>query len=646
MHPDATRLAHLPPPQRAAFAVAGRLISCLVTEALLRALFFPLARSDASGFALILYNDPNADLAPPISATCQITDVFAIVPLQFIPVLTEHDGNRAINLLDPLDMIPLVFVVSDSKKEANGQPRSCIVEYKNQHTDLDAAILDTLKKSGWLAQTTAKLETCWDPIYLWESYARYANLSINLTEEIAHEFSSSFKWQAYAYQHPPKAPEFDSSSIEWEQSIVEGHPTHPMHKTRYFLPPLPDYEPGTYDLYHANLRLVSIPKSQLRITNDFESYVKPIVDAAWRNAGTRPIVPSNHLILPVHELQVVHIRDKFPNVDILPAKFMVSILAQQSVRTVQVPDACVDLSLKLGIGLKLTSAVRTISPASAYFGPRFSAQVVPYLQLDRNIVTVANELASVIHAHPDGEVAKHCAAIVREAHENASDQRGEKVIVCSALVESGHLGEEGHLPAVIRLFNLNTEDKRILWLDRFVQVFLQAFLPSVINNGVAFECHPQNCLARFDLKSKELRGFIIRDFGGLRVHPSTLYATTGIKLDCLRGHSIVAPDLDDVYIRMYHTVIQNHLQQLIRVLGLHHNGRGWEVVRKHLMQIIPRDHGLYKAWLFPERKMVLSKCFLRMRITGMYRFHAHSPVPNLILHRGSNKTGCSRILDV
>ena len=136
------------------------------------------------------------------------------------------------------------------------------------------------------------------------------------------------------------------------------------------------------------------------------------------------------------------------------------------ISSVQVPDAYRELSLKLALGVRLTTAIRTISPASAYLGPRFCAQVVPHLKLDPNVVTVAKELASVVHAHPDPDVAKHCGAIIREAHENNSEERGERLIVCSTLVESGHTGEGGHLPAVIRIFQLDTEEKRRNWLDR------------------------------------------------------------------------------------------------------------------------------------------------------------------------------------
>lgn len=135
--------------------------------------------------------------------------------------------------------------------------------------------------------------------------------------------------------------------------------------------------------------------------------------------------------------------------------------------TVQVPDASDKFSLKLALGLRITQAIRRIDPENAYFCPRFSAQVVPHLKLDSNVVIVAKELASVVHTHPDPDIAGHCGVIIREAHDINSEARGERVIVCNALVESGHAGEGGHLPAVIRIFQLDTVEKRRIWLDRY-----------------------------------------------------------------------------------------------------------------------------------------------------------------------------------
>jgi len=148
----------------------------------------------------------------------------------------------------------------------------------------------------------------------------------------------------------------------------------------------------------------------------------------------------------------------------------------------------------------------------------------------------------------------------------------------------------------------------------------------MLQDGVAFEAHAQNTVARFSLaEPHELRGFIIRDFGGLRVHPPTLLASTGVALDVMPGHSIVGETLDDVYTRMYHTMFHNHLQQLVRVLGLHYNGKGWQVIRARLREAIPRGHALEEAWLGDEVKTIAGKCFMRMRMVGAYRFVSFSP---------------------
>ncbi|KAF5390947.1 hypothetical protein D9757_003945 [Collybiopsis confluens] len=556
-------------------------------------------------FCVLLSGEASSRPPQPLENPYTTSDILAIVLLKHVPVF-KHDSTdlrgREIGLLDPMDMLPLTLEVIERDSLSTDV----------FHRELGQALHTRLDAPGWQFSQGFAVEPSPDPVALWNKFAISHNVDESMMKEIAEEFESSVKWQKYSYEYPPKAPLFSSSSIEWEQSIAEGHPTHPMHKTRVFLSPMRDVTPGGFDLYNPKLRFVALPKSSLNITYNFEGLTQPLRDAVSKAVGK--IMPSSpdYLVIPVHELQVAHIEDKFKEAIIYPPEFSLPLLAQQSIRSVIVPNVYQNLSLKLGVGIKLTSALRTISPASAYLGPRFSAQVVPAITMDHNILTVAKELASVVHAHPENDVAKHCAAIVREAHELNSEARGERLIVCTALVESGHEGKGGHLPAVIRIFDLDSEEKR--W------------------NGSM--THPQNCVARFDLKTKKILGFIIRDFGGIRVHPPTLLATTGVEFDVVEGHSIIAPDLDDVYARMYHTVIHNHLQQLVRILGLHYNGRGWEVVRKNLVANIPKEHSLYEAWLSPEKKTFPGKCFMRMRIASMYRFHLHGPFPNLIHYRG------------
>jgi hypothetical protein len=184
MVPDATRLAHLAPFQRAEFSVTSRLFSCLVTEFLLRAVYFPLPDVSATGFALILLRDPS-EASAFRTADIQIADVFALIPLQGIPILDCEDGS--ITLLDTLDMVPLPLVISQyDQSQCPGVSNAAA---------LKAAIVDTLNACGWFKEDNFQLEVCWDPGLFWRNYARYANLTSDLTEQVAQELANCVRWQ-------------------------------------------------------------------------------------------------------------------------------------------------------------------------------------------------------------------------------------------------------------------------------------------------------------------------------------------------------------------------------------------------------------------------------------------------------------------
>lgn len=105
-----------------------------------------------------------------------------------------------------------------------------------------------------------------------------------------------------------------------------------MHKTRMFLDPLPDIQPGEYDLYHSRLRMIAMPRTSLKITYDFETLTEPVRRKASENAGRSLLIPNDFVVVPVHELQVPHIEAKFKEAIIYPPEFNVPFLAQQSVR--------------------------------------------------------------------------------------------------------------------------------------------------------------------------------------------------------------------------------------------------------------------------------------------------------------------------
>ena len=109
---------------RASFATTARLLSCLVTGSLVRAIFIPLQWSDVVGIAVVL----NAPVSSKPATDCisySQGDILAIIVLKHVPIL-KHDSSdprgKEVGLLEPLDMYPLVLMTvshkdSDEKEE-------------------------------------------------------------------------------------------------------------------------------------------------------------------------------------------------------------------------------------------------------------------------------------------------------------------------------------------------------------------------------------------------------------------------------------------------------------------------------------------------------------------------------------------------
>lgn len=102
---------------RAAFAVTSRLLSCIITESLLTALFVPMDSSKAVGTCVVLSKRASAT-AVPLDTPFHCADIFAIVPLRTVPMFRasgSHHFGQEIGLVDPLDMLPSVYeVLEDS----------------------------------------------------------------------------------------------------------------------------------------------------------------------------------------------------------------------------------------------------------------------------------------------------------------------------------------------------------------------------------------------------------------------------------------------------------------------------------------------------------------------------------------------------
>lgn len=107
----------LSPPERASFSTSSRLLSCLITESLLKAVFVPICSSPQEYLAgtAIVFTPAASKHEGPYTPR----DIFAVLPLRHIPIFKPH-SNTEIGLLDPLDMLPYVYELPTDEKSRHG----------------------------------------------------------------------------------------------------------------------------------------------------------------------------------------------------------------------------------------------------------------------------------------------------------------------------------------------------------------------------------------------------------------------------------------------------------------------------------------------------------------------------------------------
>jgi siderophore synthetase component len=236
-----------------------------------------------------------------------------------------------------------------------------------------------------------------------------------------------------------------------------------MHKARYTVPPMPVISGDEYDLSNPRVRILAVPRPSINLRGDFEQLLKPLVKAAFDSSTDIPN-PSQYVLVPVHELQLPNIGHYFGDVIVLPPNISIPAKALTSLRSIVIEDVLPEYSLKLCLGMKVSSALRTITPFTTYFGPGFSKNVVPKLTINSSVLQIERELASACYNHNDSDVAKHCSAVIREAFENTCTERGEQVVVCAALVEKCQ-DAESNKSLVEHVWGLDTDEKKEEFLE-------------------------------------------------------------------------------------------------------------------------------------------------------------------------------------
>ena len=635
--PDDASVAHEQAQHRACLAGFSRLVASAINEHLVVAHVVDVVeprRLSGDIWCFIQFS---------VSETNEL-DGF-LIKLKHFPIQKRlNDGSIVVAHLHPQDISNVVLDVvlcSNRKSEPIIQDKNSI---KSEHESAEIrlsgkAIIQAMITPSKLdvVDLVARISRCYPhPV------------DRDTLEQLQAELASSVHHATYAFLHSPMTPKISqSSAIEWEQSIVEGHATHPMHKARLAVPPvLPVTDKDTEDLKRVDVRLAAVPRSSVHIRGDLPTNLNRILPTnAFSKAYTRK---EGFEFIPVHPLQLPNIKEKFPSAIVLE-NIKIPSLAQASIRTVipshQQPQR-ITLSngmvvdervvLKLALGIKVTSALRTVTPKTCYQGPGLS-DIFSKLEklVPDNRLIIWPEAASIWPNHPDEDIAKHMSCVVRLERVPV----GETAIIAAALTEEDPSSGKTRCEVA---FGLSSEEEKRRFLQVYAEQLFACFLPSVTQAGFAFESHPQNTLLRVKPVTSETRGefkisqnwectgFAIRDFGGIKVHRETLRHQLDEELDVLPDACTVADTMDDVYKLAYHTLVFCQLQALVRGLKLHDTGFGWQIVRHAFKKHCRPESELYDKWL--GHGWVWMKSFMKMKMDGLYRDYLYDLAPNMLVY--------------
>ena len=358
----------------------------------------------------------------------------------------------------------------------------------------------------------------------------------------------------------------DIDDVQYSESLMfEGHPTHPLTKTKL---PLSMEEVKAYSPEFEktiNLKVMLIHNDYVNITTifDYSQFILSEVIPEYRDQlqtfmDDRERLLEDYSVILVHPWQYEHIIlnrfRKWLHCHILiTTPFHVPSKATSSFRTMSLINR--PYHVKLPVNVQATSAVRTVSPETTVDGPKLSQalhrELNQYRQLD-----VALEPYGLF-AITDNDDARQLACIIRE--KPFAEDHGI-LLVTGALVNRNVVDNEITIDSYLKWICDEINQHSIYkFMRNYTRQLVTPLLALIQDYGIALEAHMQNTLVQ--LGPKHQIQFIVRDLGGSRIDIKTL--SRQLKHIEVKNKSLLADSIEEVIMKFQHAVVQNQLAELI-----------------------------------------------------------------------------------
>ncbi|CDQ20914.1 IucA/IucC family protein [Halobacillus karajensis] len=365
----------------------------------------------------------------------------------------------------------------------------------------------------------------------------------------------------------------NAARLFYEQLVVEGHHLHPGAKTKLGLTYKDawKYSPE----YHQSfpIRLVAVRKEHILANGtSFASTFPELNEKAKAELRNLGCLEKQFLILPVHPWQYDHVvptiyDQEIENGDIvLLPKTQLEAEATSSFRTVAPTGG--HSVVKLAVNSQMTSTVRSISTQTALNSTVFSEMIQQIKANEPQLESFVplNEKGGAAFHSEDVLKSRNLTMLIRESIEDHLEE-GEVAVAGMSLYAESPISERSVLHELVQkhqIISNQTEEQAVReFFTSYVNRVLPGYLTMMVKYGVALEGHLQNSIPVF--KNGRLSRFFFRDWGGARVFPERL-RKQGISPKFAADSVSVTNDHSTIHNKLYYTVFQNHLGEIIRQL--------------------------------------------------------------------------------
>lgn len=378
-----------------------------------------------------------------------------------------------------------------------------------------------------------------------------------------------------------------TNDLSYSESLVlEGHPTHPLTKTKLPLTSeeIRRYAPEFEKIIPLHIMLVS--SSHIRTTsmeNDEQYIVNQVIpelkDKLQSFLKPLDLEMNNYRAIFVHPWQYDHVigehfKTWISEKILIPTPFTVESKATLSFRTMELLHH--PFHIKLPVNVQATSAVRTVSTVTTVDGPKLSYALQDMLNIYPELKVSAEPFGEYVDV--DADLARQLACIVREKPVLA--QEGS-TIVSASLVNRNPVDDDVIVDSYIKWINneLTTESIE-QFIRQYTSTLVRPLIAYIQDYGIALEAHMQNTIV--NLGPNYQMNFLVRDLGGSRIDLQTLkHKLPDVKIT---NESLIADSIEAVIGKFQHAVVQNQLAELI-----HHFNQYDMVNEERLFKIVQQE---------------------------------------------------------